>query len=64
MRRYTAEQIVISKNQALWQQTLNFQIAKALLAGSDSGVAMRTWGQATQTLIETKDGETRKCWYR
>jgi integrase len=62
--RDTAEQIVLAKNQALRQPTLNLQIAKAYLAGSDSGVASRTWGQAIQTLIETKDGETQKRWHR
>lgn len=62
--RDAAEQIVLAKNQAVRQPTLNLHIAKAYLAGSDSGVATRTWGQAVQTLIETKDGETQKRWIR
>jgi hypothetical protein len=40
-----ATQIVLAKNQALRQPALNLQIAKAYLAGSDSGVATRTWQQ-------------------
>lgn len=53
-----------SKNQALRQPALNLQIAKAYLAGSDSGVASRTWDQAIQRIIATKDGENQKRWHR
>ena len=51
-----AGQIVLAKNQALRQPALNLSIAKAYLAGSDSGVATRTWQQAMTTLVETKHG--------
>lgn len=62
--RDTAEQIVLAKNQALRQPTLNLQIAKAYLAGTDSGVATRTWENALDALIETKHGSTRERWER
>ena len=39
--RDTAEQIVLARNQSLRLPTLNLQIAKAYLAGTDSGVATR-----------------------
>jgi len=41
-----ARQIVAARNQAERQPILNLQIAKAYLAGSDSGVATRTWADA------------------
>ena len=46
--RDAAEQIVLAKNQALRQPVLNLQIARAYLAGSDSGVATRTWAMALE----------------
>jgi integrase len=57
-----AAQIVLAKNQALRQPALNLQIAKAYLAGSDSGVATRTWQQAMDALVVTKQGENRIRW--
>src|SRR6266404_5433027 len=60
--RDQAEQIVLAKNQALRQPTLNLQIAKAYLAGADSGVATRTWQAALNALVETKQGPTRDRW--
>jgi integrase len=60
--RDAAEQIVLAKNQALRQPSLNLQIAKAYLAGSDSGAATRTWAQALEALKDAKSGETRKRW--
>src|SRR6266568_2655588 len=60
--RDRAEQIVLAKNQALRQPTLNLQIAKAYLAGTDSGVATRTWQAALNALVETKQGPTRDRW--
>ncbi len=64
IERDTAEQIVLAKNQALRQPMLNLQIAKAYLAGSDSGVATRTWGDALKTLVENRQGETQTRWLR
>jgi integrase len=62
--RDTAEQIVLAKNQALRQPQLNLQIAKAYLAGTDSGVATRTWQGALTALVETKHGPTKERWIR
>lgn len=60
--RDEAEQVVLAKNQALRQPHLNLQIAKAYLAGTDSGVATRTWGDALEILTSTKQGSTRARW--
>lgn len=62
--RDAAEQIVLAKNQALRQPVLNLQIAKAYLSGTDSGVATRTWQQALDALVETKQGSTKERWVR
>src|SRR5689334_96017 len=59
-----ASQIVLAKNQALRQPVLNLHIAKAYLAGSDSGIATRTWQNALEAIIETKHGETKSRWHR
>src|SRR5713101_262396 len=62
--RDAAAQMVLHKNQALRQPTLNLQIAKAYLAGTDSGVATRTWQNALDALVETKLGATKERWLR
>jgi len=62
--REDAEQVVLAKNQALRQPSLNLQIARAYLAGSDSGVSTRTWSMALEALIQTKRGSTRDRWVR
>ena len=62
--RDAAEQIVFAKNQALRQPALNLQIAKAYLAGTDSGVATRTWQQAVEALTNTKYGANKDRWLR
>lgn len=59
-----AAQIVHAKNQALRQPTLNLEIAKAYLAGTDSGITTRTWGVALQALIATKQGANQARWGR
>jgi integrase len=59
-----ALQIVQAKNQALRQPVLNLQIAKAYLAGSDSGATTRTWQHALDAIIEMKRGSTRERWER
>jgi len=41
---------------------LNLQIAKAYLAGTDNGIATRTWQQAIESLTSTKQGENQKRW--
>jgi hypothetical protein len=45
-----AQQIVDAKNNSLRQPVLNLQIAKAYLAGTDNGIATRTWRQALDSL--------------
>ena len=49
-----ARQIIEAKNQAERQPVLNLQIAKAYLAGSDNGIATRTWQNAIETIMSTK----------
>ena len=51
-----ARQIIHAKNQAARQPVLNLQIAKAYLAGTDSGVQERTWQHAFEALTATKHG--------
>ena len=60
--RDEAQQLLEAKNNAERQPLLNLQIAKAYLAGTDSGVTERTWGNALQTIIDLKKGENRKRW--
>jgi len=60
--RDAAMQIVLAKNQSLRQPVLNLQIAKAYLAGTDSGVATRTWQMARNAIVATKQGSTRCRW--
>src|SRR5271165_1257630 len=51
-----ARQLIEAKNNAERQPGLNLQIAKAYLAGSDSGINTRTWRNALDALIENKHG--------
>jgi len=60
--RDVAEQIILAKNQSLRQPALNLQIAKAYLAGTDNGVATRTWHDALASLISTKHGANQDRW--
>jgi integrase len=60
--RDTAQQIVDAKNQAERQPVLNLQIAKAYLAGTDNGMATRTWRNALDALIDTKLGNNQHRW--
>jgi integrase len=62
--RDAAKQIVFAKNQAIKQPSINLQLAKAYLAGSDSGVGTRTWQNALDALVETKHGPTKDRWIR
>jgi integrase len=59
-----ALEIVQAKNQSLRQPVLNLQIAKAYLAGSDSGINTRTWQDALDMIVETKQGPTKDRWMR
>lgn len=62
--RDAAEQIILAKNQALRQPSLNLQIAKAYLAGTDNGVNTRTWQHAIEALTNTKHGANKDRWLR
>jgi len=57
-----AQQIIEAKNQAERQPVLNLQIAKAYLAGSDNGITTRTWQQAIEALMNTKQGANQVRW--
>ena len=57
-----ALQIILAKNQAQRQPVLNLQIAKAYLAGTDSGVSTRIWQQAFEALIASKRGGNQIRW--
>ena len=62
--RDEALQIIEAKNIAERQPMLNLQIAKAYLAGSDSGVSTRTWQDALEALIAGKKGANQDRWMR
>src|SRR5208282_1784346 len=57
-----ARQIVEAKNNSERQPVLNLQIAKAYLAGTDNGIATRTWQEALDSLISTKQGANQHRW--
>lgn len=57
-----ARQIIEAKNQAERQPGLNLQIAKAYLAGTDNGLTTRTWHQALEALILSKEGANQQRW--
>jgi len=57
-----ARQIIEAKNQAERQPVLNLQIAKAYLAGTDSGISQRTWQQALEALTASKRGANQRRW--
>lgn len=57
-----ARQIVEAKNQSGRQPILNLQIAKAYLAGTDNGIATRTWQQALEALTNTKLDANKARW--
>jgi integrase len=59
-----AQRIIEAKNDALRQPILNLNIARAYLAGADSGFTTRTWKNALSNLIETKHGPTKDRWLR
>jgi hypothetical protein len=53
-----------ARNESVRQPQLNLHIAKAYLAGTDSGVSTRTWQNALNAIIETKNGSTQDRWRR
>src|SRR5664279_5005814 len=50
LNRDEAQQLIEAKNQAERQPVLNLKIAKAYLAGTDNGIATRTWQSAMEPL--------------
>ena len=60
--RDDAEQIVEAKNNSVRQPVLNLQIAKAYLAGTDNGIATRTWQSALESLTNTKQAANQDRW--
>ena len=57
--RAEATALLNARNESVRQPQLNLQIAKAYLAGTDSGVSTRTWQQALNAIVETKSGSTK-----
>jgi integrase len=57
-----AKQIIEARNNSERQPVLNLQIAKAYLAGSDNGITTRTWQQAIESLINTKQEANQHRW--
>lgn len=57
-----AQQIIEAKNNAVRQPVLNLQIAKAYLAGIDSGINTRTWQHAIEALMNTKQAANKLRW--
>ena len=62
--RAEAISLLHARNESLRQPQLNLQIAKAYLAGTDSGVSTRTWKNALDAIVETKTGSTKDRWRR
>jgi integrase len=59
-----ATQLVLAKNQAVRQPALNLQMAKAFLAASDDDLGKRTWQEAIDALVDTKQNSTKARWLR
>jgi len=62
--RAEAMSLLNARNESVRQPQLNLQIAKAYLAGTDSGVSTRTWQRALDAIVETKSGSTQDRWRR
>ena len=57
-----AKQLIEARNNSERQPVLNLQIAKAYLAGSDNGMTTRTWQNAIDALMNTKQGANQHRW--
>ena len=62
--RAEAVTLLNARNESVRQPQLNLQIAKAYLAGTDSGVSTRTWQNALDAVVATKRGSTQDRWRR
>jgi hypothetical protein len=60
--RAEATTLLNAKKESFRQPQLNLHIAKAFLTGTDSGVSTRTWQDALNAIIETKNGSTKDRW--
>ncbi len=62
--RAEAVLLVTARNESFRQPHLNLQLARAYLAGSDSGIGTRTWQDALNIIVESKSkqGSTQKRW--
>ena len=60
--RHAARQIVSAKNEAERQPALNLQLAKAYLAGTDSGITTRTWADALEAVTASKQPSNQRRW--
>ena len=54
-----AQQFIEAKNNAERQPIFSLQIAKAYLAGRDTGIKTRTWRDAIEALTDIKQVENR-----
>src|ERR1017187_1370587 len=57
-----AQTLLHPKNESVRQPALNLHIAKAYLAGTDNAMTTRTWQQAIEALIGTKEGANQNRW--
>jgi integrase len=62
--RAEATSLLNARNESIRQPQLNLQIAKAYLAGTDSGISSRTWQDALNYIVESKHGPTQDRWRR
>jgi integrase len=62
--RAEATALLNARNESVRQPQLNRQIAKAYLAGTDSGISTRTWQDAFNAIIEYKQKTTKERWQR
>jgi integrase len=62
--RAEATALLNARNEAARQPQLNLLIAKAYLAGTDSGVSTRTWQNAFDAITQHKRETTKERWER
>ena len=59
-----AAQLVLAKNQSVRQPALSLRMAKAFLSATDDALAKRTWQEAIDTLVESKQKSSKARWQR
>ena len=60
--RHAAKRIFNARNEAHEQPAINLQIARAYLMASDPMVVKRTWQDAMEEIVRTKQGPTQYRW--